>query len=330
MKKIRVGIIGLGVGYKHFEAYKYSKYADIKKIADFDLKKLKIFKKKNPKIIISNNASEITKDPYIDLVSIASHDEYHYEQIIESIKFKKNLFVEKPICLTLKQLNNIEKLINKHKINIESNFVLRTTELFKKISKISKNNKDLYFLEADYLWGRYKKLFGWRNKTHHFSLILGGAIHMIDLLCFILDMYPTSVTSYSNNIALKDTTFKNNTFYLIILKFKNGLIAKVSFNTNSNTKHFHQLKLYYKNKTLFHTPQGTNLFVKSHKVKNKLGNYPDKKSRKDLIGNYVKRLYKNNFKYKKNTRLFYVMRICFAAIKSEKQKKEIKINYGKN
>ena len=89
MKKIRVGIIGLGVGYKHFEAYKYSKYADIKKIADFDLKKLKIFKKKNPKIIISNNASEITKDPYIDLVSIASHDEYHYEQIIESIKFKK-------------------------------------------------------------------------------------------------------------------------------------------------------------------------------------------------------------------------------------------------
>ena len=58
----------------------------------------------------------------------------------------------------MKQLNNIEKLINKHKINIESNFVLRTTELFKKISKISKNNKDLYFLEADYLWGRYREV----------------------------------------------------------------------------------------------------------------------------------------------------------------------------
>ena len=46
MKKIRVGIIGLGVGYKHFEAYKYSKYADIKKIADFDLKEVKKYLKK--------------------------------------------------------------------------------------------------------------------------------------------------------------------------------------------------------------------------------------------------------------------------------------------
>ena len=100
MKKIKVGIIGLGVGYKHFEAYKFSKYADVKKVSDFSKKKIDNFKKKFPKISTTNNASDLIKDPNIDLVSIASYDEFHFEQIKECIKYKKSIFVEKPACLT--------------------------------------------------------------------------------------------------------------------------------------------------------------------------------------------------------------------------------------
>ena len=293
-------------------------------------KKLTTFKTRFPKILTFNNARDIISDPDIDLVSIASYDEFHYQQIKECIKFKKNIFVEKPICLTLKQLNFIERSLKTKKLNIESNFVLRTNQLFKKISNFSKKKSDLYYLEADYLWGRYKKLFGWRKNTKNFSLILGGLIHMIDIICWILNKYPIEVSTYANNIALKNSSYKKNTFYLIILKFENGLIAKLSFNSNSNTKHFHQVKFYYKNKSLFHTPQGTNIFIKSLKTKNNLGDYPDKKKRKDLICNYVKKLYKNNFKYEKNERLFKIMKICFAAIKSEANNKTIKINYGRN
>ena len=39
MKKIKVGIIGLGVGYKHFEAYNFSKNSTVKSVCDFDKKK---------------------------------------------------------------------------------------------------------------------------------------------------------------------------------------------------------------------------------------------------------------------------------------------------
>ena len=243
MKKIKVGIIGLGVGYKHFEAYNFSKNSTVKSVCDFDKKKLFKIKKNYPKIIITQNSSDIIKDKEIDLVSIASYDGYHYEQIKQCIKNKKHIFVEKPFCLSLKQLNIIDILTKKFKINIESNYVLRTTDIFKKILGYTKYNKDLYFIDADYLWGRYKKLFGWRNKTKDFSLILGGAIHIIDLICWITNKYPITVSTSSNNIALNKSKFKKNSFFLIVLKFKNGLIAKVSFNSNSNTKHFHQIIL---------------------------------------------------------------------------------------
>ena len=114
------------------------------------------------------------------------------------------------------------------------------------------------------------------------------------------------------------------------MKFKNGLIAKVSFNSNSNTKHFHQIKLYYKNSSIFHGPQGTDIFVNSKKTKTKIGKYPDKKNRKNLISDYVEKLYKTKFKYVYNKRLFKIMKICFAAIQSDKKNKLLKINYGRN
>jgi len=330
MKKIKVGIIGLGVGYKHFEAYNFSKSSTVKSVCDFDKKKLFKIKKNYPKIIITQNSSDIIEDKEIDLVSIASYDGYHYEQIKQCIKNKKHIFVEKPFCLSLKQLNTIDILTKKFKINIESNYVLRTTDIFKKILNYTKYNKDLYFIDADYLWGRYKKLFGWRNKTKDFSLILGGAIHIIDLICWITNKYPITVSTLSNNIALNKSKFKKNSFFLIILKFKNGLIAKVSFNSNSNTKHFHQIKLYYKNSSIFHGPQGTDIFVNSKKIKTKIGKYPDKKNRKNLISDYVEKLYKTKFKYVYNKRLFKIMKICFAAIQSDKKNKLLKINYGRN
>ena len=67
-------------------------------------------KKIYPSVQIVKNENEIFKDPNIKLVSIASYDNYHYPQILKSIKFKKNIFVEKPICLYLSQLKKLKKL----------------------------------------------------------------------------------------------------------------------------------------------------------------------------------------------------------------------------
>ncbi len=255
MKKIRVGILGLGVGLKHLEAYNKSKYSIVKAVCDFDKNKLKKIKKKYPKIKTTQLDNKIIKNPDIDLVSIATYDEYHFEQVKKCIKFNKQIFVEKPLCLTNSQLRIIKGMVKKKKINIESNFVLRTTDLFNKLMRILKREiNKLYYIEADYLWSRYKKLFGWRNKTKNFSLILGGAIHMIDLICWLINKYPIEVKTYANNIALKNTNFKKNSFFLIILKFKNNLLVKLSFNSNSNTNHFHQLKIFTANKSIFHTP----------------------------------------------------------------------------
>ena len=71
------------------------------------------------------------------MVSIASYDEFHFPQIIKGLNNNKNLVIEKPMCLTQKELNKIHMLLKK-KLKITSNLVLRVNDLF---SKIKKNKK---------------------------------------------------------------------------------------------------------------------------------------------------------------------------------------------
>ena len=59
MKKINAGIIGFGIGQKHFEAIHNYKKAKVKIICEKNLNKLAFLKKKFPNIKITNDENEI-------------------------------------------------------------------------------------------------------------------------------------------------------------------------------------------------------------------------------------------------------------------------------
>ena len=43
----------------------------------------------------------------IDVISIASFDNFHAEQVIHSLNSQKHVFVEKPLCLNRREFLNI-------------------------------------------------------------------------------------------------------------------------------------------------------------------------------------------------------------------------------
>jgi len=111
MKKINAAIIGFGIGQKHFDAIHNYKEARVKIICEKNLNKIIFLKRKLPNIKITNNENEIFLNKEINLVSIASYDDDHYHQILKCIKNRKNIIIEKPMCLTLSQLRHIKKLL---------------------------------------------------------------------------------------------------------------------------------------------------------------------------------------------------------------------------
>ena len=324
--KIISGVIGMGVGQKHYDAIENYKNSKVKIICEKDKIKLSKLKKKYPNKIITSNENVIFKDKDINLVSIASYDNYHYKQIIKSLKTNKNIIIEKPMCLNLKELRNIKNLLIKKNLKITSNLVLRTNSLFKEIKKKIKL-KDIFYIEADYIWGRKFKLFGWRSKLKNYSLILGAAIHMIDLIVWFVKDKPTKVHTFGSNKVTKNSKFKKNSLVVIILEFKNGLIVKISANGVAEHHHFHEIKIFQKNQTIMNSVKGPFEF-KKNKITQIKGEYPDKKNRKLLIQNFISTLID-----KKTEPLisvedqFNVMSICLAAEQSLKYDKKVKIKY---
>ena len=325
--KIVAAIIGMGIGQKHLEAIENYKNSKVKVICEKNKQKIKKLKTKYPNKIVTSNENDIFFDKQVNLVSIASYDQFHYDQILKCFKHKKHMIIEKPLCLNSNQLKKIYFLSKKNKdIKITSNLVLRTNSLFKNFKKkISK--KKIFYIEGDYIWGRKEKLYGWRSKIKEYSITLGAGIHIIDLINWLTGLKPISVYAVGNNKITKGTSFKKNSLITMIFNFPCNILVKVSANGAAIYNHYHEIKIFLENQTLVNSRMGSYVLTKN-KISKVKADYPDKKNRKKLIQNFINTINTKNIKPLISLKeQIDLMTICFAVDKSVKLNKKIKINY---
>lgn len=331
--KIYSAVIGLGVGMKHFDAMRKNKKCEVKIVCDRNIRVLRALKKKYKKIHFTTNDNEIFDDKKINLVSIASYDDDHFDQVIKSLKNKKNVIVEKPICLNFMQLKKISQLLKKRKnLKLTSNLVLRTEPLFKEIKKkISKKSfGKINVIEADYIWARPWKLEGWRSQKKEYSIIKGAAIHMIDLVNWLLEKKPSEVIALgSKSKSLKK--YKKVSDCILLLKYHNNISVKISVIATSPYKHFHELKIYSNKYSLAHNIDKSKIlsgFESKNIIKSLKESYPQKKNRVILINNFINSLLDKNQKNIVNQQdIINSMCVALAAEESLKNFKKIKIKY---
>ena len=166
MKKINIGVIGLGVGYHHLKYYLNNKHCNVIKVCYFDKKKIFNLKKKYKKINYCYSDKDIFNDKNIDLISIATYDNFHFKQIINCLLNDKHIFVEKPICLNASEYKKIKEIIKKKpQLKLSSNFVLRNSPQFVKLNKLIKRNcfGKIFYINSEYNYGRIHKLSEWRG-----------------------------------------------------------------------------------------------------------------------------------------------------------------------
>ena len=334
--KINAAVIGMGVGEKHAKIYQENKFVRLKKIYEKDEKKVKFFKKFYPNVEFVKNENEIFFDKSIKIISLASFDNYHAKQILKGVKYKKHIFVEKPICQTLNELKKIYKsLAVQKKIKFSCNLVLRKTKQFIQINKISSKKKigKIYYLEADYNYGRLWKLVrGWRGKIPFYSVMQGGGVHMIDLILNICKDLPVQVKAYGNKIVTKKTNFNFNDLSVAILKFKDGKILKVTSNFSCVAPHHHSIKIFGQKGTIFNDYYGATYFRSRDKKKHPLRfNFKyTNKEKGDLLRDFILNITNQSSKQIiPISELMNVMLVCFAIDKSIKLNKTVDIHYDK-
>jgi len=331
--KLNVGVIGLGVGAKHAQTLYLNKKVSLVSLCDFDNKKINLYKKKFKNCTFTRNSDDIFKNPNIDIVSIASYDNFHAKHILQAIKYNKHFFVEKPFCLNINELNKISSNLKKKKqITFSSNLVLRNNPVFADLKKKIKKKiiGDIYYCEGDYNYGRINKiLHGWRGQIPFYSVVLGGAIHLIDLIIWLSNKKVRSVIADGNKISTKNTKFKNYDLVSALLKFEDGMIGKVSSNFASVTPHHHILSFYGTKSTFFYNNKVTK-FYKSRDDLNlkKVNSNFLNKQKSEILNSFVDSVYyQKDLKIVREQEIINLMSVCFAIEKSLKTKKREKVKY---
>ena len=83
-RKLKIGVIGLGVGEQHVIGYQRIPNVEVTDICDIDPSVLKIIGDRNDVPNRHQNYKQITENPSIDVVSIASYDDCHLSSITSS------------------------------------------------------------------------------------------------------------------------------------------------------------------------------------------------------------------------------------------------------
>jgi len=249
--RVRAGIIGLGVGERHISGFESHPDCRVVALCDLDPTKREMAQRRYPHMRIHAKAEELIDDPEVEIVSIASYDDAHYFQLCRTLDAGKHVFVEKPLCTSEEELSDLRRRLARNPgLKLSSNLILRKSPRFADLkARLAGGSLGrVYYLEGDYDYGRLHKLDGtWRGNSPGYSVVLGGAVHLVDLVLWLMaGRVPVEAMAMGNRISSAEANirFAPNDLVAALVRFDDGAIAKIGANFGCVRPHFHRLSVY--------------------------------------------------------------------------------------
>ena len=181
----------------------------------------------------TNNYQELLSDPEIDLIAVSTQHNSHAKFVIEALKAGKNVYCEKPLCLTLDELTAIKEAYEQSEGELFVGLNRRHAPLIQQIKREMKTDQipavydfigNAGFIPRDH-WVHDEAAGGGR--------ILGEACHFVDLIQYLdgSHLEDLTVTAASNN------AYPMNDNVLITLRFASGAIGNIVYSSMGSKKY---------------------------------------------------------------------------------------------
>ena len=181
----------------------------------------------------TNNYQELLSDPEIDLIAVSTQHNSHAKFVIEALKAGKNVYCEKPLCLTLDELTAIKEAYEQSEGELFVGLNRRHAPLIQQIKREMKTDQipavydfigNAGFILKDH-WVHDEAAGGGR--------ILGEACHFVDLIQYLdgSHLENLTVTAASNN------AYPMNDNVLITLRFASGAIGNIVYSSMGSKKY---------------------------------------------------------------------------------------------
>jgi len=174
---------------------------------------------------------EVLSDPNINTVLIATRHNQHARMIIESLEKDKNVYVEKPLAISLDELRSVAKSYKGKKQVLMVGYNRRFSASVQYLKKQLQKNitySIYYQVNAGFI-----PMDKWYQSPEQGGRIIGEGCHFIDTIQYLLDSEPIEV--FANSTSAEGMPDQDNSF--ITVKFKNGSSCVIAYLADGDTKY---------------------------------------------------------------------------------------------
>jgi len=246
LKKVNIGFIGAGNYAQSFLLPNIPKHKDItlKGILDASGTVSRKVAEKYGFEFCTSDEKDIFENKEINTIFIATRHDSHAYYVLKALQAGKNVSVEKPLCLTESELEEIKGLYES--LNSQGRAPLLMVGFNRRFSPLANVLKNrftdgpvamIYRINAGPIpkkeWIQDRDIGGGR--------IIGEVCHFVDFLTFLNGSLPLSLSAsaLADSENLEDTVCVN-------LKFCNGSIGTISYFSNGSKKLFKEYIEVYK------------------------------------------------------------------------------------
>ncbi len=229
MEKLGVGIIGCGsVAGEYVKAFSKDERSEIRALVSRNSANAQKYRDQHDlKCSIETDADKMLRQTDIDIVVVSTPHNLHTKYVVAAAEAGKHVIIEKPVALTMEDVQKQQDAVNKNKVKTLVSFVLHWNPLLMTIDRLIEQGVfgDIFMVEVDYLhriWMTLEEKW-YASREQSGTAILTGGCHAVDALRWFARSEAEQVCAYQvkteNPLEYPGTISVN-------VKFKDGKIGR--------------------------------------------------------------------------------------------------------
>src|SRR5688572_20419443 len=165
-------------------------------------------------------------------VIISTRHHLHAPLVLTALKSKRQVFVEKPICLTREELREIDRAYEASGCSVQVGFNRRFAPASQELKQMLAGAPGPMTISYRCMAGKLDPAHWYSNVAESGGRVLGECCHFLDYMCFVFDSEPVQVTAQTTWPATGKLAFPDSVAAQI--EFANGSSGQLIYSAQGD------------------------------------------------------------------------------------------------